>query len=198
MAARSGRAAQARRTLGSTGASTTVGSPPTNTRVVAIFGGQVFVSSAFTPFNGISAIGTGEPNTAATTTLLNGFAGDSGFSPYQFAMLDQDASVAGLDTLYVADDENADAGGGIQKWVFDGTKWSNIAIFVNGIPGKVGFFGVTAFQTSNGVILIATINSTSGTDIIKYVDDGVNTPTATVLATSVTGTSFRGVAHAPQ
>ena len=166
-------------TLGSTGASTTVGSPPTNTRVAAIFGGQLYVSSAFTPFNGVFTVGTGEPTSAATSTLLPGFAGDAGGSPYGFSLMDLDASVAGLDTLYLADDSNPDAGGGIQKWVFNGTTWTNVTTFVNGLPGKTGFFGVATIPTSSGVIIIATVNVTSGTEIIKYVDDGVNTPTAT-------------------
>ncbi len=183
--------------LGSTGASTTVGSPPTNTRVVAVFGGQLYASSAFTPYNGVFTVGTGEPTSAATSTLLSGFAGDSG-SPYGFSLQDLDASVPGLDTLYLADDSNPDAGGGIQKWAFNGTTWTNITTFTNGLPGKTGFFGVVAMPTSNGVVLIATVNVTSGTEIIKYVDDGVNTPTASVIATSVAGTSFRGVALPPQ
>ena len=45
-------------------------------------------------------------------------------SPYGFALWDRNPSVAGVDTLYVADDRTAANGGGIQKWSFNGTSWT--------------------------------------------------------------------------
>ena len=39
------------------------------------------------------------------------------------------ASVTGLDTLYVADDSSQANGGGIQKWVSNGSTWTKIATF---------------------------------------------------------------------
>ncbi len=182
--------------LSSTGASSGIDGVPANTRVVAVFGGQLYVSTAFTPYNGVFAVGTGEPTTPGqTSALLAGFAGDAG-SPYGFSMLDLDGSVSGLDTLYVADDSVQTSGGGIQKWVFDGTKWTKIATFTNGTTK--GFRGVTAFPSSNGVVVIGTSSDSSANMIIKYLDDGVNTnPNGTVLATATTGTIFRGITAAP-
>ena len=179
--------------LGSTGASTNITEVPFNTRVAGIFGNQLYVSSAVTPQNGVSAVGTGVPTTTGqTSALLTGFAGDSG-GPYGFSMMDLDASVSGVDTLYLADE-----GSGIQKWVFDGATWTKIATFNNGNTAA-GFRGLTVQQTSAGMVILATSTETKSNNVIKYVDDGSTTnPTGTVIASSPTNTAFRGIALAPQ
>jgi len=182
-------------TIGSTGASTNILSSPANTRTVGIFGGQLYMGTSFTPNDGINSVGTGIPTTGPQTpTLLPGFAGDAG-SPYGFSMMDQDASVTGIDTLYLADDGST--GGGIQKWVFSGTTWTKIATFNNGNTSS-GYRGVMAIQTSSGVVILGTSTETKANNVIKYVDDGVNTnPTGTIIATAPPNTVFRGIALAP-
>lgn len=182
--------------IGSTGASTNILSVPANTRTVGVYGGQLYMGTSFTPNNGINMVGTGVPTTGGqTATLLPGFAGDAG-SPYGFSMMDLDASVTGVDTLYVADDSSQGNGGGIQKWVFNGTTWTKIATFTNGTT--TGFRGVMATQGTGGVVVIGTTTETNGNSIVKYLDDGQNTnPTGTVIATAPTNTVFRGIALAP-
>jgi hypothetical protein len=182
-------------TLGSTGAATNITEIPFNTRVAGIFGSQLFFSSSITPQNGVSSVGTGVPTTTnQTTMLLAGQLGDAG-SPYGFQMIDQDASIAGLDVLYIADDSTQVKGGGIQKWVNNGTTWTKIATF----SATTGYRGLTAQVTSQGVILLATSTETNANTVVKFLDDGVNlTPTGTVIATAQTNTAFRGIALGPQ
>ncbi|HEY2369980.1 MAG TPA: hypothetical protein VGH87_26455, partial [Polyangiaceae bacterium] len=182
-------------TLGSTGATTNVTEVPFNTRVAGIYGTQLFLSSAVTPQNGVSSVGTGVPTTTGqTSVLLAGQAGDSG-SPYGFTMFDQDASVSGLDVLYIADDSTTTKGGGIQKWVNNGTTWTKIATFQAG----TGYRGVTAQVTSQGIVILATSTETNANTVVKFLDDGVNlSPTGTVIATAPTNTAFRGIALGPQ
>ena len=179
----------------STGAVTDLSTTPTNTRVVQVFGGQVYVSTSSGAFHGVSMVGTGLPTTTGqTTTLLPGMPVDAG-SAYGFAMLDDDASVNGLDVLYIADDG---AGGstmpGINKWVFNGTTWTKIATFTNGSSGA--FRGVTAYIDGANIVVLGTDTSSN---VVKYADDGNNTnPTGTVLATAPTNTAYRGIAISPQ
>lgn len=182
--------------LGSTGANTNIESSPSNTRVVQIFGGQLYISSGSSPNIGVLAVGTGLPTTTGqSAVLLSGFAGDAGGSPYGFSMLDLDGSVTGLDTLYVADDTTTT--GGIQKWVFNGTVWTQIATFNDGTTK--GFRSVTAFASGSNVIVLGTTGDATPNKVIEYVDDGVNTtPTGTVLASAPTNTIFRGIALPPQ
>ena len=63
-------------------------------------------------------------SSTAIATLPNiGNAAGSSFSPYQYTFLDLDPNVAGVDTLYVADDATVANNGGIRKFAFDGTNW---------------------------------------------------------------------------
>jgi hypothetical protein len=184
--------------LGSTGAATNILSAPSNLRTIQIAGGQLYMGTSLTPNDGVNTVGTGVPTTSPqTATIFPGFPGDSG-SPYGFSLMDLDASVTGLDTVYVADDSSQVNGGGIQKWVFNGTTWAKIATFTNGVTTG-GFRGVMALQSGNNVIVLGTTSTeSSGNRIIEYVDDGVNTaPTGTVLATAPTNTVFRGIALSP-
>ena len=180
-------------TLGSTGTATTLQTTLVNERVVQIFGGQVYVSASSGAFHGVSTVGTGLPTTSGqTVTLLPGMPVDAG-SAYGFSMLDLDASVTGLDTLYIADDTAQT--GGVQKWVFNGTTWTKIATFND--KTTTGFRGLTAYFDGTNVVLIATTGDAAS--VVKYTDDGVNlAPTGTVIATAPANTAFRGVALAPQ
>jgi len=181
--------------LGSTGTTTNLQTTLLNERVVQIFGGQVYVSSSSGAFHGVSTVGTGLPTTTGqTVTLLPGMPVDAG-SAYGFSMLDLDASVSGLDTLYIADDTGTT--GGVQKWVFNGTTWTKVATFND--KTTTGFRGLTAyFDGANVVLLGTTGDSTNPNTVVKYVDDGINTPTGTVLATAPTNCAFRGFALSPQ
>ena len=164
--------------------------------MVGIFGNQLYTTSMSVPFDGVSSIGSGVPTTTnQTTTLLPGFVGDSGVSTYGFSVLDLDGAVAGVDTIYLACDAMQQTGGGVQKWVSNGSTWTNIATFTNGTT--VGVRGLAAQMGATGVTILAT---TTDGNVIKYFDDGSTlTPTGTIIATGqLANTAYRGIAIAPQ
>ena len=106
-------------TLGNT-TSTQLSTTVANIRQVEIFGGQLYASDSSGTAVRLGTVGAGLPTTAGQTiTNLPGFATGTG-SPYSFFMADLNAGVAGLDTLYVADDA-----AGIGKYSFDGTTWTS-------------------------------------------------------------------------
>ena len=170
---------------------------PTNIRFVSIAAGNLYVSTASSPYIGLSAVGSGLPTTAPQTiTVLPGFpAATAGSSPYGFYFADLSATVPGVDVVYVADDRGS--AGGIQKWslvsgtwVLNGTITGSSTATVRGIDGTT---------TGTSVSLVAT----SPTGLYVLADNsGYNTaPTlATMpaaLATAGANTFFRGIAFAP-
>src|SRR5262249_10120957 len=80
-------------------------------------------------------------------------------------------------------------------WTFDGTAWSLVATFA---PGTVGARGLTGRVVSGNVELFATTAETSANRLVTLLDDNLNTPTFTTLATAAANTIFRGVDFAPQ
>ena len=191
--------------FGALGAYTVVSSTSTINRAVNIFGGQLYVSSNSAGTFRIGAVGSGTPTTAGNTTANLPGMPISGI-PVGFYMADLSAGVAGLDTLYVADDgtSTGSGGGGVKKyslvsgaWTYNGTFPANGAT----IPATM-FLGLTGSVTSgNTVTLFATRRTAAGSQLVKFVDStGYNVaPTAvpTLLSTSATNTIYRGVALAP-
>ena len=181
-------------TLGALGGTQIISASPTNTRVMNTFGGQLYGSSASGTFVNVFAIGSGLPTTSGQpATSLAGMP-TSGSSPYAFVFFDRSNLVAGLDTLYVADDRSTASGGGIQKWVYDSGMgvWALSATFtgagsVRGLAGEV---------SGANVVLYATTTLAPST-LVRVVDDGSLSPSAVVLATAATDTVFRGVALWP-
>ena len=119
-------------------------------------------------------------------------------SPYSFFFADLDSTVAGLDTLYVADDTAAT--GGITKYALTGGSWIS--------KGTVGagadaYRGLTGFVNGGTVQLFATglggSGATGGGKLVSMSDasgyNGTFTGTATTLASAATNTAFRGVAY---
>ena len=89
----------------------------TNIRNVEIYNNQLYVSSSSGSFLGISSVGTGMPTTSGQTVNVAIDMG-TGASPYGFVLFDTDTNGT-LDLAYIADDRTA-AGGGLQKWAFNG------------------------------------------------------------------------------
>ena len=88
-------------TLGNT-TSTVLATTPNNLRALGIFGGQLYGSSGAGTVH-LFTVGTGTPTTSGQTlTTLPGFPTTGAQSGFFFA--DLDSGVAGVDTLYVADD----------------------------------------------------------------------------------------------
>ena len=185
--------------LGGTGASTNITSTPSNMRWLGVFGGQLYGTTASSPTYGVVAIGSGLPTTGGQTgTLLSGFPTTSGPSPYGFAALDLSAQVAGVDTIYVAEDATPGANAvNVQKWTSNGTSWTQVAAFAPALSGaSIGARGLCAFPTSAGVVVVATSNETTPR-LLVFTDTGTNTPAVTVLGTAPSNTSYRGVAWLP-
>jgi hypothetical protein len=178
--------------------STTIGSSTsiqlnattTNIRVENIFNGQLYCSSASGTFLGVGTVGTGTPTTTGQTlTLLPGMPTTGTHSPYDFWF--KDAS-----TLYVADDGAASAGGGIQKWAFDGSNWNLQYTLLNNGTATTGCRGLAGFVDGSGnANLFATTSvSTTANTLIEVTDTGAAS-VANVLATAPANDAFRGVEY---
>ena len=175
---------------------------PNNVRWLNVFGGQLYGTSGSGSNTDVFAIGSGLPIAGPQTVAnLPGMIA-SGRSPYGFVLLDRNPSVAGLDTLYVADDAAPAAdgtAGGIQKWTFNGSTWTRTATFsaVSAGTSPIGFRGLAGFASGANVTLIAISSDTNNNRIVSFVDDGVAIPTGSVLASAPSNMIFRGVALAP-
>ena len=164
-----------------TGSTTINSGAPTNTRVTAIFNGQLYCSTG-SGTAGIYSVGTGVPTTGGNVPVA---VITNGSSPYGFAFS------ADGHTCYIADDG---AGSGIQKWTYNTgmSSWgaSPAYILTSGSSAR----GLTVdFSGANPVIYAVTGANT----LIKIIDAGSGS-TATVLATAATNYNFRGVAFAPK
>ncbi len=183
-------------TLGASGA-TQVLANPSNTRVPQVISGQLYASSGSGTFVNVFTVGAGLPTTSGqTATPLPGMPTSSA-SPYAFALFDLNGSVAGFDTLYVADDRTLANGGGVQKWTFNGTTWSLSATLGSGSGLTTGVRGLAGYQAAGVVTLFVTSTETSANKVIRIVDSGTGTPVGTTLATAPANTVFRGVASSP-
>ncbi len=161
-----------------------ISTAPTNTRGINIFGGQLYISSASSPYVGISTVGTGLPATSGQTTSL--LAGSSGSSSYAFALFDLDANEAGFDVAYVAGDS-------IIKYCK-----------VSGTWVKKGY--VAAPKALRGLTLVNACGkirgfATSEDSVYTFVDNaGYNqnlSGSLTKLIGKSANTVFRGIAFAP-
>lgn len=168
-------------------------SSPGSVRTVNIAAGQLFAASGSNGFSNVFLVGSGLPTTTdPTTTPLTGMP-TSGASPYGFAFFDR-TSIAGIDTVYVADDRTVANGGGIQKWSWNGTAWSLQKTFTNGIA--TGVRGLAAEVFAGKMIVYATTTESTQNKLVKLVDDGSASPAIATLSTAAVNTVYRGVAMA--
>ena len=176
--------------FGSVAASTQVTASPTNTRVVKIFNGQLYMTSGSGGFACLNSVGTGTPTTSGnTTTPFTGMT-CTGRSPYSFSI-----NPSG-NTMYVADDGAFGANGGIQKWTFNGATWSNPYTLLNTGTATTSVRGLTVDWSGANPVIYATTNGTSANLLISVTDTGSGA-TATTVATAPTNQYFRGVDFAP-
>ncbi len=164
------------------GNSSTAVSSATNTRQVNLYGGQLYYSTG-SGSTGVYALGTGTPTSSATPTLIA-----ASSSPYAFLFADLSSSVAGYDTLYVANDSK-----GIEKYSFASGVWSLTGTLaasgVTGLTGAVGSDGQVKLYATNANKLYGVLDSAGYNQAING--------TLTTLATAATNTAFRGVALSP-
>lgn len=160
----------------------------TNNRQVNIFNGQLYVTSGSGSIR-TASVGTGTPTTSGQTIAnLPGTASTG--SPYQYFFADLSATVAGVDTLYIADDS-----AGLQKFALVGGSW--VARGTVG-TGTNAYRGLTATVNAGVVTLFATGN---GTSLVTLTDSsGYNanlTGSVTTLAAAGTNTAIRGIGYIP-
>jgi beta-lactamase superfamily II metal-dependent hydrolase len=182
--------------LGTVGTSTGVQTTVANLRVAAIVGGQLYVSSA-SGATRIATVGSGLPTTAGQT--LTNFTGmpvvgppAAPVSPYGYFLADLDG-VAGIDTVYIADDSTGPNGGGIQKWCLVSGTWvqKGTVTFATAraVMGSVSGSTVTLYATNSSTI--STFTDTAGFNAT------VSAGTPTTVVTAGTNKAFRGIAFAP-
>lgn len=193
------------------GASPTVpGGPnpvPTNSRIIGIFGDQLYGSSGVSvgggasaySFRGVFNVGVGLPKTSGQvgSIIVGGGTGNSGLidSPMEFYIADST-------TIYVADDDSSSApfSGGLQKWLFASGSWSKVW---SAVPaGATGMRALTGVVTGSSVQLYGITAAASGTlptSLVALADtlSGTVAPSFALLATSGSNFVFRGVAFAP-
>lgn len=171
------------------GVSTQISATVTNTRVIRIFNGQLYITSASGTFRGIAKVGTGLPTTnGQTITQLPGFPTSGSHSPYDF-------SINSSETIaYIADDRTKANGGGIQKWVFSGGNWTHAYTLDSSLTS--GCRGVTVDWSGMFPVIYATTSETSLNKLVKVTDTD-STASFSILTTATTNTIFRGVTFAP-
>jgi hypothetical protein len=170
-----------------------------DTRNIAIFNGQLYVSAA-TPAGaeGVDKVGTGVPTTPgqSITSFVNTA---NNTSPLSFVVFDLNHD--GIpDRVYVADD-HINGSGGLEKWTStNGTTWNFGGFFSP--SSTTGLRGLTGQVVNGNPVLYATTTVAGGpiggteNDLVSFVDDGTNT-SFTTMATAGNLMAFRGVAFAP-
>lgn len=160
-----------------------------NNRAIGIADGQLYASNASGSNTRIKSVGAGLPTTLEAMADLPGLP-TTGTSGNQFYFADLNAGVAGVDTVYLADDGT----GGIRKfslvggsWVLDGVIDSGA---YRGLTGSTAAGVVTLYATKTGTLLV-TVTDTAGYNTAP------SSTAVTTLATAGANTAFRGVAFVP-
>jgi hypothetical protein len=173
--------------------STQLSTSLTNTRVVNIIDGQLYVSSASGTYFGISTIGSGLPTASGqTVTVLPGFPTATGPSSYGFVAFDLNPIIAGVDVIYVADDRTSGGNGGIQRWNFDGTTWTLAYTLSPSLT--TGIRGLTGSLQGTEPVLIGVTTTSS---IVTVTDTGAGSVFTTLIANAPANTVYRGIAFSP-
>lgn len=172
-------------TFGSSGAGTIVSTTITNNRGINVFNGQLYSSDSSGAVVRLGTVGTGLPTaTGQTITNLPGFpvAG----SPYNFFFADLTAAVAGVDTVYVADDA-----AGVQKFSLVAGNWT-----LNGAAVAGSIRGLTGIQLAGPIVNLYGTTAT-GTSLVSYVDSSGYNARPTPVETKKGGGSAELVPGAP-
>ena len=174
-------------------ASTTVSFTSASNRSVDIFGGQLYLSSGSGTLR-IGSVGSGLPRlTGASIQTVPGGPGTAA-DPYQFVMFDLDPAVAGLDTLYTADD--TEITGGIQKYALVNGSW-----ILRGNVGASGTLANIRGLTGQAAGTVVTLYAANAARLVTLTDssgyNGNVSGSPILVATAPANTVFRGVDFAP-
>jgi hypothetical protein len=181
---------------------TRLSSDSNNTRNIAIFNNQLYVSSGPGTGAAVSTVGSGLPTTGNQSIapfVTTGLSGNGGGSPYSFVVFDLNGDGV-PDRVYVADDR-VNGSGGLQKWTStNGTDWTLSMTFSPNTT--TGLRGLTGQLVNGNPVLYATTTVSGGpiggseNQLVSFTDDGTNT-SFTSLATAGSLMAYRGVAFAP-
>ncbi|MEA2709295.1 MAG: hypothetical protein QOF78_1896 [Phycisphaerales bacterium] len=169
-----------------------------NSRNANIFAGQLYDSSSSgtNTFKGVNTVGTGLPTTAGQTMArLPGMADGVSASSWDFFFAD-------ANTMYVVDDGASSATGGLQKWKFDGTNWSQAYRIATDGTVSFGLRSIAGYVDGSGnAVLFATNNQTTSR-LLTMTDPIANTTPAagqvwTGIYTAAANTQIRGVEFIP-
>ncbi len=169
--------------------STQVCASTTNTRVVNIFNGLLFYTSGSSSSGPLGLYQVGSTIPTSITASTNVFATDTNSSPLGFSV-----SPDG-NTAYVADDRST-AGKGIYKYTRSGSTWSFAYKLANGAGARSVAVDYSTLPYATVYATTASNASTTRDTLIKIVDSN-SLAVYVNLATSDSGTSFRGVTFAP-
>jgi uncharacterized repeat protein (TIGR01451 family) len=178
-----------------------------NVRNVGIYGGQLYFSTGTTGVSGVHALGTGLPTTAAVEALVLPVT-----SPYGFYMVSTGAQGTGVvDRAWVASDSSTAGTGGLVRFDFNGTAWTEVYIRrLN--PATSDLTDTTGTAATGSLIrgltgtwdagtgtatLYATTNEATNNRLVKIVDAGATPTTYTALQSAGANYVFRGVTPAP-
>jgi hypothetical protein len=164
---------------------TVVSTTSTNTRAINSFNGNLYFSTGAGSSRGVFQVGTGLPTTSTTSTLVFGDGATS--SAYSFSFS------ADGNTAFVADDRTSGAGGGVQKWTFDGTNWSKVGTYNN----SGGTRGLVVDYSGASPVLYATTTEASANFLIAFTDNNNFAQSPILLAQAAVNTAFRGVILTP-
>lgn len=167
----------------------------TSVRTVNIFNGQLYLSTSGSGGTGIFTDSTGLPTTSGQNeTLLPGLPSTNPLqSPFAFIMMHESGGGAGMNVMYVADDNTTSPTGGLYKFSLVSGSW-----VPNGnIPNVNGIRGLTGYNICSGTQLYIT----AVTGVYTLFDSSGYNQTITgsfnQIVTPAVNTVFKGVAFTP-
>jgi hypothetical protein len=153
-----------------------------NVRSIATFNGNIYCVSAVSGNNGVLKV-EGLPTTTATPTVL--FPGSTASSDLEVS---PDENL-----IYVADDRSP-PNGGVQRWEFDGTTWTNVYNLSDGLANGARY--LTADFSGPNPVLYAVTPDEGNNRLVRITDTGAGS-TGTTVANSGANQSFRGIRFGP-
>jgi hypothetical protein len=177
-------------------------------RQVRIFNNSLFYSNGSSGNVGVFLVGSAGtlPTSSGTsTTLLTGTStsgtgtpGSTGFYLFDNPLNANTWNGTGLNTLYIADDRDTASGGGVQRWVYNGSTW----VLSGTMNSSSGLRGLTATIDTSGPSPVVSLWSTTVTatdnNALIYLQDTLSASSGTfgsvtTLANAGTGNYFRSV-----
>ncbi len=168
---------------------------------------HIFNNQLYALGNGLVTVGTGLPTTTATTVNSNPSSFAAGISLYGSISFDVNSSEAGVDLIYVAD-QNTNTTQGLLKFSKVGGIWTangtiNMSIIENAPVNNGGFLTdlTGTLDAQNHPVIYAVRGTGNNNTFLSIVDQaGYNysiNPVITTLATAGSNYSFKGIAFTP-